>query len=132
MGSQTGPTPTAPETPQKEDEPEDTTDPISEAKRQEIERRRDELMGQYVNAAIQVAEGMNAISNKFLDRAAILAAFSEGVQTESAAFGLAQDVGRYVLLETLRGVALSSIQMGVQATRLLKEQTVEVINDKGE
>ena len=132
MGSQTGPTPTAPETPQKEDEPEDTTDPISEAKRQEIERRRDELMGQYVNAAIQVAEGMNAISNKFLDRAAILAAFSGSVQTEAAAFGLAQDVGRYVLLETLRGVALSSIQMGVQATRLLKEQTVEVSNDKGE
>lgn len=134
MGSQTGPSSGTPVTPKEESEPEpkDETDPISEAKRKEIERRREELMGQYVNAAIQVAEGMNAISNKFLDRAAILAAFSGSVQTEAAAFGLTQDVGRYVLLETLRGVALSSIQMGVQATRLLKEQTVEVSNDKGE
>ena len=128
QGSQTGSTPTA-KAPPEEEKKEDDTDPLSEKKRQEIERRREELMGQYVAAAIQVAEGMNAISNKFFDRAKILVQFSEGIQTEAAAFGLAQDAGRYVLLETLRGVALSSIQMGVQATRLLNEQVVEVKNE---
>ena len=106
-----------------------TTDPVVEAKRKVIEQRREDLMGQYAAAAIQVAEGMNAISNKFFDRANVLVSFSTNIQTESAAFGLAQDTGRYVLLEALRNVALSSIQMGVQATRLLNEQTVEVSSD---
>lgn len=102
----------------------DGDDALSEAKRQEIERRRAELMKQYVNAGIQIAEGMNAISNDFSARAEVLGQFSEGVQTESAGYGLAQDVGRYVLFETLRGLALSSTQMGVQASRLLFEQEV--------
>ncbi len=99
-------------------------DALSEAKRQEIERRRAELMKQYINAGIQIAEGMNAISSDFFARADQIGKFSEGVQTESAGYGLAQDVGRYVLFETLRGLALSSTQMGVQASRLLFEQEV--------
>ena len=114
--------------------PEETKDEeeegISEEVRKEIEKRRAELMRQYVNAGIQISEGMNAVSNKFYDRADVLAKFAQGAQTESAAYGLAQDTGRYVLLETLRGLALSSVQMGVQATRLLNEQTVEVVDDE--
>jgi len=97
---------------------------IDEATKKEIERRRAELMKQYVNGAIQIAEGMNAISSDFAARADVLSKASEGIQTESAGFGLAQDVGRYVLFETLRGLALSSVQMGVQASRLLFEQEV--------
>ncbi len=97
---------------------------IDEATKKTIETRRAELMKQYVNGAIQIAEGMNAISSDFASRAEVLSDFSEGIQTESAGFGLAQDVGRYVLFETLRGLALSSVQMGVQASRLLFEQEV--------
>ena len=92
---------------------------------EEIKRRRAELMKQYVNASIQIAEGMNAISKDFASRAKTLSTFAKGIQTESAGYGLAQDVGRYVLFETLRGLALSSAQMGVQASRLLFEQEVE-------
>ena len=109
-----------------------------EAIRKEIERRRAELLKQYVSAGIQIAEGMNAISNDFPSRAGLLHSTLEptnqggnnnqtsggkslgsAVRTEPQAFGLMQDVGRYVLFETLRGVALSSVQMGVQASRLL-------------
>ena len=68
---------------------------------------------------------MNAISNTFAERAKVLETAGAATGTEAQAFVLAQDAGRYVLFETLRGLALSSVQMGVQASRLLFENDIE-------
>ena len=95
-------------------------------KAREITRRRTDLLRQYSNAAIQISEGMNAISSRFMDRATRMTEAIASASTEAAAYGVAQDAGRYVLLETLRGLALTSAQMGVQAARLLNEYEVEV------
>ena len=103
--------------------------PTPDAKAQEITRRRGELLRRYSNSAIQIAEGMNSISSRFMDRATRLTEVIAGASTEAAAYGVAQDAGRYVLLETLRGLALTSAQMGVQAARLLNEYEVEVEED---
>ncbi len=110
---------------EKEEKPEDEKKYLTDEQVALIQAKRQMLLKQYVNAAVQISEGMNAVSNKFADRANVLISFSEGVQNEAGAFGLTQDVGRYVLLESLRAVALSSAQMGVQAARLLNEREVD-------
>ncbi|MBQ3695700.1 MAG: hypothetical protein II938_01855 [Alphaproteobacteria bacterium] len=107
-----------------DDDIEEESDGRAEAIVLEIKRRRAELMKQYVNAGIQIAEGMNAISSEFGDRANVLKTVSDSVGTETQAFVLNQDAARYVLFETLRGLALTSTQMGVQASRLLFEQSI--------
>ena len=93
---------------------------------QEIQSRRQKLLAQYANAGVLISEGMNAISNAFMDRAKALVDFAnaQNPPTETGSFGLVQDVGRYVLLETLRGAALSAVQMGVQGASLLNAQDV--------
>jgi len=101
-------------------------DATPEVKRQKITERRRQLLSQYAGAAIQVAEGMNAISNQFSDRVSVLLTRSASATAETPAYVLVQETGRFVLFETLRGLALSSIQMGVQAARLLNDQKVEV------
>ena len=115
-------------TPDAEETTETTTE-VDDGYRDEIQRRRMNLLKQYINAAIQISEGMNGISHAFYDRADLIAQYANGVQTEAAAFGVVQDAGRYVLLEVLRGTALSSAQMGVEAARLLEEQEV-IRNDQ--
>ena len=101
-----------------------------ERKARAIQQRRGNLLKQYTFAAIRISEGMNAISSRFIDRAETLRAMMNTASTESAAYGAAQDAARYALFETLRGLALTSAQMGVQASRLLYDQEVEVANEQ--
>lgn len=124
-GSQTGVSATLNTPAEEEEEQEEEKKYLTDEQVNQIHEKRQMLLKQYVNAAVQISEGMNAVSNKFADRANVLISFSEGVQNEASAFGLTQDVGRYVLLESLRAVALSSAQMGVQAARMLNEQEVD-------
>ena len=124
-GSQTGVSATLNTPAEEEEEQEDEKKYLTDEQVNQIHEKRQMLLKQYVNAAVQISEGMNAVSNKFANRANVLISFSEGVQNEAGVFGLTQDVGRYILLESLRAVALSSAQMGVQAARLLNEREVD-------
>ena len=90
----------------------------------EIRRRREELLRQTVNRTIQLSEGMNAISKDFFERAKGFTDDLKPVLTQNGSLGGNQDVSRFILLETLRGAALTGAQMSIQGARILSEQEV--------
>ncbi len=117
-----------------DDDDDNTSSPVmkyTEEQLDEIKSRRARLMKQYVNVGVQVSEGMNAVSNQFMNRVEQVTKFAPSAMDLASAWGVVQDSGRHVLFETLRGLSLSSAQMGVQATRLLYEQEPlnEVLSD---
>ncbi len=90
----------------------------------EIKRRRLELLRQTVNRVIPLAEGMNAISKDYFERADGFVSDLKPVVTQNGSLGGNQDVSRFVLFENLRASALTGAQMSVQSARILNEQEV--------
>jgi len=117
---------TPPEPEEEKKEEEETTEEVEEVAQEdkdsykvEILARRMELARQYANAGVQIAEGMNAISEDFPARAQLLLVQLNAAPDYASAIGALSDIVREDLAETLRATALSSAELGVAASQVL-------------
>ena len=94
----------------------------------EIMKRRALLLGEWATAATQIAEGSNAISSTFYDRAAAFSMAANSAQGSLGGISTITDTDRFVLFEITRGAALSAIQLGLQGAVNLNNLDVQTTN----
>ena len=90
----------------------------------ELQNRRALLLSEWAAAATQIAEGSNAISSRFYERAAGFASAANSASGSLGGISAIADTDRLVLFELTRGAALSAVELGLKASENLNNLTM--------